>query len=238
MKILKSQKGFTLVEILVVMGIIAMLSTLAVNGYLTYRRSALLDLGADNLVSQFNLMKAKATYGSGTDAKFQELKKELDVKSTTKNEGKILPEDNISKCFGLVFEKGTTNFTVNSFAVKFVNTKVWKHISQSWGYQGCEDVKTKLESINLDAQMKILSITDDKNSTFNKLVFRFLPPNGKLEAIGNVADQDDILKAKIVKIRIGYGDNSDPEYQREINFDLSNSKAIVNKVDLKNVQTN
>ncbi|MBP9771235.1 prepilin-type N-terminal cleavage/methylation domain-containing protein, partial [Candidatus Gracilibacteria bacterium] len=43
MKILKSQKGFTLVEILVVMGIIAMLSTLAVNGYLTYRRSALLD---------------------------------------------------------------------------------------------------------------------------------------------------------------------------------------------------
>ncbi|MCX6735239.1 MAG: prepilin-type N-terminal cleavage/methylation domain-containing protein [Candidatus Peregrinibacteria bacterium] len=243
MKILKSQKGFTLVEILVVMGIIAMLSTLAVNGYITYRRSALLDLGADNLVSQLNAMKAKATYGTSTDKKFQDIKKELGAE-TPANPVKI--EDSAggtSKCFGIVFEKSNDknvgNFTVKSFEVPFVNTKVWKHVSQSWGYKGCDDLKdnSPKQSLNLDAQMKILSVSYDGNTTYDKLVFRFLPPSGKLEAVGNLEGPDKILEPKIVKIIVSSGDTLDPNYERQIELNLSNAKAVVKPIDT-NVKTN
>lgn len=242
MKILKSQKGFTLVEILVVMGIIAMLSTLAVNGYLSYRRSALLDLGADNLVSQLNSMKAQATYGTSTDKKFQDIKKELGAKAPAApaNPVKLDDSDGTAKCFGIVFEKINGTFVANSFEVPFVNTKVWKHESQNWGYKGCDDLKvdSPKQSLNLDAQMKILSVSYDGNATYDKLVFRFLPPNGKIEAVGNIEGPDKILEPKIVKIIISSGETLDPNYERQIELNLSNAKAVVKPIDLTNAKTN
>lgn len=245
MKILKSQKGFTLVEILVVMGIIAMLSTLAVNGYITYRRSALLDLGADNLVSQLNAMKAKATYGTSNDTKFQDIKKELGAKTPVIPANPANPvkiEDltgGTAKCFGIVFEKVNGTFVANSFEVPFLNTKVWKYESQSWGYKGCDDLKvdSPKQSLNLDAQMKILSVSYDGNVTYDKLVFRFLPPNGKLEAVGNIGGPGKILEPKIVKIIVSSGDTLDPNYERQIELNLSNAKAVVKPIDT-NAKTN
>ena len=235
MKILKLQKGFTLVEILVVMAIIAMLSTLAVNGYLSYRRSALLDLSADNLVSQINAMKAKATYGTSTDAKYQEIKKQLDSKTrATVDSNATRAVENLPKCYGISFEKSVTGdtFNVNSFAVDFVNTKVWNTANQSWGYQGCNDSSNKDSklSLDLDSQMKILSIAVDGNSAYDKLTLRFLPPDGKLEVVG-VADD-----AKILKILLSYGGGMDLNYQREVDFNLANAKATVNKIETTNVK--
>lgn len=245
MKILKSQKGFTLVEILVVMGIIAMLSTLAVNGYITYRRSALLDLGADNLVSQMNAMKAKATYGTSTDKKFQDIKKELGAKNS------VVPADSVkieelaggtAKCFGMILEKanvgGVTNFTANSFEVPFVNTKVWKHESQSWGYKGCDDLKdnSPKQSLNLDAQMKILSVSFN-GTNYDKLIFKFVPPNGKMEVFGNGKILEPQKDIEIVKIIVSSGDTLDPNYERQIELNLSNAKAVVKPIDT-NVKTN
>ena len=51
---IKEKKGFTLVEILIVIMIIGILATSAVGGYTSYRRSALLSLSADDIVSQIN----------------------------------------------------------------------------------------------------------------------------------------------------------------------------------------
>lgn len=225
MKILEEQKGFTLVEILVVMGIIAMLSTLAVNGYLSYRRSALLDLGADNLISEINAMKAKATYGSSTDAKYLEIKKELESKEKLKEDSAKKADP--AQCYGVVFEGKAKAFTVSSFSVNFVHTKIWKN--GIWQYQGCDVFKTtdKKQALSSDAQMQIVDIVDDKGGKYSKLILRFLPPDGKLEALGSVGGVDKIVDAKTIKITVSYGDTVDPNYRREIIFDLANAKAHV-----------
>lgn len=232
MKIIKEQKGFTLVEILVVMGIIAMLSTLAVNGYLSYRRSALLDLGADNLVSEINAMKAKATYGSSTDAKYLEIKKKLEAKAGEKKV-KTEAKPNPAKCFGVVFEGKPGAYTVSSFSVDFFKTKIWK--DSIWQYKGCDVLKTK-QALSSDAQMKIVGITDEKGTNYAKLILRFLPPDGKLEALGSVGGVDKIVEAKTIKITVSYGDTEDLNYQREIVLDLLSGKFSVNKIETQNVK--
>lgn len=230
--------GFTLVEILVVMGIIAMLSTLAVNGYLSYRRSALLDLGADNLVSEINAMKAKATYGSGTDAKYLEIKKALESKEKVKADSSVeaKPNPNPSKCFGVVFEGKEKAFTVSSFSVDFFKTRIWK--DSIWQYKGCDVLKTK-QALSSDAQIQIVDIVGELKkggsySPMGSLILRFLPPDGKLEFvdIGNLQSVD----LKTLKIKVSYGDTTDPNYQREIVLDLSSEKFSVNKIETTNVK--
>lgn len=227
--------GFTLVEILVVMGIIAMLSTLAVNGYLSYRRSALLDLGADNLVSEINAMKAKATYGSSTDAKYLEIKEQLTLKAGEKKV-KTEAKANPAKCFGVVFEGKTGGFTVSSFSVDFLKTKTW--LNNIWQYKGCDVLKTtdKKQALSSDAQMQIVGITDEKGTNYAKLILRFLPPDGKLEALGSVGGVDKIVDAKTIKITVSYGDTTDPNYHREIVLDLLSGKFSVNTIETQNVK--
>lgn len=256
--------GFTLVEILVVMGIIAMLSTLAVNGYISYRRTALLDLGADNLVSQIGRMKAKATYGSDGEnlVKFEEIKGE--VKEAEEEGGASVvggdsdasagdgsevtdegcgPGKDCPKCYGVIFESvpsdatigaGGDNFKVSSFSVDFMNTKVWKE--HAWQYQGCADLGlASKQPLEMDSQMEIFKIkgVDSVDSDYtlspgSDLVLRFFPPAGKWE-IGEVAaDKKFALKdLKSFEISLRYGSGTDLNYQRTINFDLTNMKAVV-----------
>lgn len=227
--------GFTLVEILVVMGIIAMLSTLAVNGYISYRRTALLDLGADNLISQINRMKSKATYGSSgvNAAKFEEIKGKLDGGGGSVEAVAVGDDQNKPQCYGVVFESSA----VKSFSVDFFNTKVWKPGKQSWEYQGCEDQvgdSSKL-ALEIDPQMQIFGLSgiasDDSvySPTGGKtLILRFLPPDGKWE-VGEVAADNKftMLSLKNINFSLRYGSDTDPNYQREINFDLTNMKASI-----------
>jgi prepilin-type N-terminal cleavage/methylation domain-containing protein len=234
----KNKKGFTLVEILVVMGIIAMLSTLAVNGYLSYRRSALLDLGADNLVSEINAMKAKATYGSGTDSKYLEIKKALEAKVVDKKE-KTIVVANPAQCYGVVFEGKAGAFTVSSFSVNFVNTKVWRN--NIWQYQGCDklDSSKGKQKLSSDAQMQIVKIDGELKkggaySPVGPLILRFLPPDGKLEFVDMGNPQT--VELKTLKIKVSYGDTEDLNYQREIVLDLLSEKFSVNKIETQNAQ--
>ncbi len=57
------KQGFTLVEMIVVMGIIALLSMMSVAGYMSYRKSALADLAADDFKSQVDELRTKVLYG-------------------------------------------------------------------------------------------------------------------------------------------------------------------------------
>ncbi len=57
------KQGFTLVEMIVVMGIIALLSVMSVAGYMSYRKSALVDLAGDDFKSQVEELRTKVLYG-------------------------------------------------------------------------------------------------------------------------------------------------------------------------------
>lgn len=238
--------GFTLVEILVVMAIIAMLSTMAVGGYMSYRRSALLGLGADNLVSQIDAMRAKAVYGTSTDQKFQDIKKQLASKTTSPASSS---NNNTAQCYGVLFENNAGNFNVSSFVVKFVNTKWWnpdpKH--QAWEYKGCMDLQTAdvKQKLEMDPQMHVFDISgvnndDTKYSPATNLVLllRFLPPNGKLEVLDvtDLSHPKVLTDLKILKFSVRYGQDSDPNYQKEITLDLTTNKFTVNKMTTPNAK--
>lgn len=220
--------GFTLVEILVVMGIIAMLSTLAVGGYMSYRRSALLDLGAENLISQINAMKAKATYGSNGAAKYDEIKGKLSAGDSGGAGGAPVTAD--PQCYGVKFEKSFTGdtFSVTSFKVKFDNKKKWDVNKKDWLYTACGNpVDADLLPLELDASLKILKISGKDGSgadvsISSPFVLRFLPPNGKLESV-------DYTDLKTLTLSIGYG-SDDTNYKREIILNLSSGKFCIEDV--------
>ena len=58
-ELLTKKKAFTLIELLVVIGIVMLLSFTAINGYLDYRKNALLGLAGDDVLSQINQQKTQ-----------------------------------------------------------------------------------------------------------------------------------------------------------------------------------
>ncbi|MEK7086096.1 MAG: prepilin-type N-terminal cleavage/methylation domain-containing protein, partial [Patescibacteria group bacterium] len=134
-KINSKKKGFTLVEILIVLGIVAMLSVLAVNGYMSYRKSTLLDFAADNLIAQINEMKSKTRHGGGDSVKFEEIKAELEGGGSV--DGEDVGSDSGSQCYGIYFENSGDGFVAKSFVRPFGNQKVWDPGEGKWNYNGC-----------------------------------------------------------------------------------------------------
>lgn len=96
MKLQNNKKGFTLVEMLVVIAIVGMMSTLAIGGYIGYRKEVLLDLTVDNFISQLNQMQSRASYGEGEGS-----------------------------CYGVYFVDEGGVFTPKSFIQPFEGKKVW-----------------------------------------------------------------------------------------------------------------
>ncbi len=96
MKLQNNKKGFTLVEMLVVIAIVGMMSTLAIGGYIGYRKEVLLDLTVDNFISQLNQMQSRASYGEGEGS-----------------------------CYGVYFVDEGAFFTPKSFIQPFEGKKVW-----------------------------------------------------------------------------------------------------------------
>lgn len=243
----KNRKGFTLIEILVVISIIAMLSTLAVSGYLTYRKSALLDLTADNLVSQVNAMRSKTIYGSSNTKKIDEIKNDLLHPSIGPN---IIvndcagvnadpnnPKCNLSKpkCEGVYFHSANSaSFVAENFEQDFNNQKYWN--GNAWIYDACgnfDSSKTGL-AFELDQQVEILNISLD-NEPLTSLVMRFVPTNGALEISKDgghnfISDFTPGDAPKFIKIEIQYGAIADVNYQRIISFNLLTGKTTVAKV--------
>lgn len=93
---LRKKKGFTLTELLVVIALVGLLAGLAVAGYVQYRKNAILDLSADNLISFTGQAKSNTIYG--VDG---------------------------SKCFGLKFEKQGNEYFLYRLEYDFDNRKVW-----------------------------------------------------------------------------------------------------------------
>lgn len=202
----KRNGGFTLVEILIVMAIVAMLSTLAVNGYLTYRKNTLLDLSADNLVSQILEMRSRTIYGTGG-----------------------------SKCYGVYFGKGKDGFVAKGFEQNFNNKKVWDKVQQKWYYQGCGKFDPNVANLVLeeDSQVRILEIKDEKDAKFDFSVLRFFPSNGMSEISWDNGQNfnSKFDSGNLLKIKLQYGSDENLQYQREIAFYLVNNTGIVKKLN-------
>lgn len=205
-----SRGGFTLIEIIVVMAIVAVLSTLSIAGYLQYRRSAIIDLSADGIVSQINSQRDKAALG--------------------------IYKGQTAKCFMVLFEKNPADgkFSAYTSQKDFSGKKKW--IGDSWVYEGCHDgtavEKTPLE---LDSLVKIdnvsvgnFAVGSAGNST-NSLEVRFLPPDGKTEVVKDGdANALDLVTNGNMKIDISYGDNS-PDFNRSILFDFNSGTSSISK---------
>lgn len=197
MKCGDDKKGFTLIEIIIVMGIMAMLSTLAINGYIQYRKETLLDLAADNIYSQFNEMKADSVYGQVEAGRFEEIKGALAAGAE-----EIAASDNSSQCYGIYFEKVADGYLAKYFSQDFVGGKVW---SQGvWRYQGCDDPNpAEMTPLSIDQQVNIESIDDVDSDVF----VRFIPPNGEIELSENL---DKLL------LHLGYKNDDNLRYKREL----------------------
>ena len=175
------QEGFTLVEILVVIAIIAVLSSLAVNGYLDYRKRALLDLTADNLISQIRAIESNTVYRPDNAKKFADLKTKLDGGIVEEGD-EILPQ-----CYGLYFFKEADKVVVKTFAQVFDNKQEW-NVIEGWVYKGCggfdannPNSVTGIRDFELDKQINITELTDQNGNVIDSLVLRFIPPNGELQ---------------------------------------------------------
>ena len=168
-------KGFTLIEVLIVMAIIGVLSTLAINGYLDYRRSAILDLSAENIVSQINQLKSRAVYGDIGTRKFAEILKRVETGET--------PEELLSgnyQCFGFYFTPVSEgNYLIKGFSQAFTNKKYYDSVQKRWNYSGCNDFG---ERNDFDFVLeKDVFIGFSEGQSVNDFVVRFSPPNGEAQ---------------------------------------------------------
>jgi prepilin-type N-terminal cleavage/methylation domain-containing protein len=200
LKVLGSKKGFTLVELLIVMFIIAILVTLSVGAYTAYRKVALIDLNADLLVSQINEMRDKVVHGTEF--------------------GESL------KCFGLKFEKDAEadvgTYKMSAISYDFTDKKVWDAVLKKWLYEGCNGESDDKLIFEIDPMVKVDSIKSGIDSgiqefTGDALAFRFVPPNGDIEIA-----ESEIGDNLFVKLR--YGEGTDERYSRIVLINLTTGK--------------
>lgn len=215
---LSNKKGFTLVEILIVIMILGVLSTLAINGYTQYRTSTLFGLAVDDLAAQVYEMRSKSIYGIENMGAFDH------IKATLENNGEVEPRVPVKpKCYGVVWEKNTEGyFDARFFEQDFNNQKQW--FADKWNYLGCgaEPVEANFRPIdNADAQFRIAEISLN-DSVVNKLMLRFLPPNGAFQLQADGAPILGLNDFRSLKLGAQYGLNDEPK-RKSVSFDLVRS---------------
>ena len=149
------RSGFTLIEMLIVITIVGLLSMMAVGSYTHYRKSSLVDLAADNIVS--TLYKARDEVRFGKDLAG-------------------LEDQAVCRGVKLVVEEG-----VKEISSVFSGQKVWNGSSESWSKGSCSG--NYVDSlIDMD---DLVVVSEVENSDMGECVFLYEPPNGEVSGLSS-----------------------------------------------------
>jgi len=146
--------GFTLVEMMIVVFIIALLSTAAVGGYNRYRKISLLELAADNIVSTIYQARDSTKMGSTVG----------------------VAEGASSMCYGVLFDMNNKPF-VSKVSSKFNAVKEWEN--GKWVDGLCESAGDGV-AIDLDNLVVIEKISVDGVDAPVECSILFAPPEGEI----------------------------------------------------------
>ncbi|MEK7126933.1 MAG: type II secretion system protein [Patescibacteria group bacterium] len=234
---ISKKKGFTLVEMMIVISIVAMLSVMSVNGYLSYRRSALVNLSAENIVSQISAMKSDSTYGGGSEERKDEIKLEL---GGGVSGGGVTSAEGTYKCYGVSFVKDEDVFLVGGFSQYFNGKKVWGGDAEGWVYEGCGAVNGGMSAggagsvqerpFELDPQIFVKNFSFSEGSgghCSDNLFIRFIPPNGNAEASCGGSNFKGVDKDSVIMFDVSYGKEASNPVKKTITLNLSNLIAEI-----------
>ncbi|MBL4694291.1 prepilin-type N-terminal cleavage/methylation domain-containing protein [Candidatus Gracilibacteria bacterium] len=197
------KKGFTLMEVLIVIAISAFLAMLAVGSYNSYRKGALLNLGGDQVLSVIEEMKSKAIHDDFGDARKAAIEAALED-----GELAVSTEDD-GRCFGVLFENlDGEGFDFYSFSQEFVGEKVWEE--GEWRYKGCVGDFVKIELLR-DPNLQVVALEGVGFSFWMK----FLPPDGDMEYFVDSSFDEGFEE---LKFEIQYG--VDEKFKKTVVYDL------------------
>lgn len=190
-----NREGFTLLEMLIVISIIGIISTMAILGYTQYRRSALIELSVDSFISQVDEIRSDVFYGT------------------------IAATDDSSSlsCSGFAFENGK----IVMFSQEFTGKKVWDEALGNWVYLGCGDYNNRtVKAFELDTDINIEEGVDGALDTF---VMRFSPPDAVVEVSFDSGLNFKKMRRGEFSFLMRYGE-SDVNV-RNVNINLVNGKV-------------
>jgi len=186
---------------LVVITIVGVLATISIGAYSRYRRSSLLEIAADNLIS--TLYKARDEVSLGK------------VNGDSSSDGV-----STATCRGISIE----NKIIKIVKAEYNSKRTYDSESMSWTDGGCvtegasAGVSAGFESVNFENDVDVLEVSP--RDTFSIL---FVPPNGEIVTKG--LGVGDGVGSDIAKITLGYEANADQK--RVVVIDLKTGLAHV-----------
>ena len=242
MKILSAKKGFTLVEMLIVISIVGLLATISIGGYTSFRKSSVLDLAADSIVADIYDARDSAKFGKVMGGGEEEADSgDEDVSEDGSGEDSGKKDVFSSKCFGVRFtiangngSGDAVNFSgIEKFTTDFNTQKKWNSLKGRWIYEGCGETDEKfITYVNLGELLKVEQIYKGVSGGVSEEVesgegsgvgvdsceVLFSPPNG------------EVSRSDCADIVIGYGD-SDNDLKRKITIDSNTGKVTITKIE-------
>lgn len=234
------EKGFTLIELILVIFIIAVLSTLAINGYTQYRRSALLDFAADNFAAEFYALRDNTIHGNYGGTNFEEIKAAIEsgpgYVPPLEEEGETITGE--AKCYGLYFQNISDGVEVKKIEIPYSGLKKPTAINDlgdfSWNFETCDkdSLATGLDGflpLEKDASVKFVEVYNDENdgASLSDFAILFVPPDGSIEIVDSSGSSMPLKKIKMV---IKYGESDENQFKRNIFIDLKSGKISITRL--------
>lgn len=228
-------KGFTLVEMLIVMFIIAVLSTLAINGYTEYRRTALLGFAADSFTAQFYGLRDSTMHGDFGSVEYEKILEAVEDE-TLEYEPSLDPnyDPDVASCFGYYLRTDGGDYSIQKFKISYSNKLEYDLVSEDWSRKGCEYnelydlalTETVFSDLGLDEDISVVGIYDENGVDLSEnIAITFIPPNGEIYIDSGVSDP------KEVRIEIKYGKSEEDKYKRNIFIDLASGQVNVTRAN-------
>jgi len=204
---MSERKAFTLIEMLIVVAIIALLAMIAVGAYSGARRSAQIDIIADNLVSSLKLQQGLSKSG----------------RVTADTSGLAGSQQGKSKCYGMSFKTGGGEGSQP--AISYVETPYYTIHPNKPTADVCDLSEKEERDFEMDVNYELFMMEAyfDGNEKEDLLIL-FKPPFGRI--VISEAGADPVSFQQGVHPFINFGislpNNQNPKYFR---FDTTTGLA-------------